>query len=124
MKTWFMTLTLALALPALSATPAVASEVVSTTRAQVDSTEDGSVVVRLTLNAKERAALEKMPHLIKGIPSTPSRVGIYKNEIYGRFRIAPESAVAKELERLKGQDVFLSFDRGQFVVKVERATNK
>jgi hypothetical protein len=124
MKTWLMSLALALALPMWATTEAAASDVVSTVRGKVDSTQDGSVVVQMVVTAKDRAALEKMPHLVKGIPSETSRLGIHKNEVYGRFRILPGSTVAGELERLKGQDVVLSFDRGQVVVKVERATNK
>ncbi|MBK6690150.1 MAG: hypothetical protein IPG45_37140 [Deltaproteobacteria bacterium] len=124
MKTWLMSLALALALPVVGATEAAASDVVSTVRGKVDSTADGSVVVQLVVSAKDRAALEKMPHLVKGIPSEVSRLGIHQNEVYGRFRFAPESQVATEIAKLKGQDVVLSFDRGQFVVKVERAINK
>ncbi len=124
MKTWLMSLALALALPMVGVTEADASDVVSTIRGKVDSTADGSVVVQLVVSAKDRAALEKMPHLVKGIPTESSRLGLHQNEVYGRFRITPDSNVAAELAKLKGQEVVLSFDRGQFVVKVERATNK
>lgn len=124
MKTLLMSLALALALPMVGSTEAAASDVVSTVRGKVESSADGSVVIQLVVSAKDRAALDKMPHLVKGIPTEVSRLGVHQNEVYGRFRIAPESQVAADLTKLKGQEVVLSFDRGQFVVKVERATNK
>lgn len=124
MRTWILTLTLAVVAPLVGGQAAFAADVVGTTRAKVDHVEDGTVLVQLVVSPEKKGDIMRLPFLLKGLPTTPGRLGVVKNEIYGMCKFAPGSQVEKDLQRLQGELVDLSFDKGQFIVKVDRASPK